>query len=91
MQGKYKLSIMRNVGHIMHEDKSDKTMKFIKDFIRTFRITVKERWNRLLENWEMKNQKVMLPLKYDKLNANKKGEWNMLIYYLVLNRILMLF
>ena len=32
MQGKYKLSIMRNVGHIMHEDKPDEAMKFIKDF-----------------------------------------------------------
>ena len=42
MQGKYKLSIMKNVGHIMHEDKQDETMKFIKDFIMTFRITVKE-------------------------------------------------
>ena len=42
MQGKYKLSIMRNVGHIMHEDKPDEAMKFIKDFVRTFRITAKE-------------------------------------------------
>ena len=42
LQGKYKLSIMKNVGYIIHEDKSNETMKFIKDFIRTFRITVKE-------------------------------------------------
>ena len=26
----------------MHEDKPDESMKFIKDFIRTFRITAKE-------------------------------------------------
>ena len=77
MQGKYKPSIMRNVGHIMHEDKPDEDMKFIKDFISTFRITAKET--------EMKpiigkfgnqdpNQKVIVPLKYDKWNAIKKGE-----------------
>ena len=37
MQGKYKLSIMRIVGHIIIEDKPNETMKFIKDFIRIFR------------------------------------------------------
>ena len=39
MQGKYKLSILRNVGHIMHEDVTDKVMGVIDDFIHTFRIT----------------------------------------------------
>ena len=39
MQGKYKLSILRNVGHIMHEDAPDKVMGVIDDFIHTFRIT----------------------------------------------------
>ena len=40
MQGKYKLSILRNVGHIMHEDAPDKVMGVIDDFIHTFRITL---------------------------------------------------
>ena len=74
MQGKYKLSIMRNVGHIMHEDKPDEAMKFIKDFIRTFRITAKETEMKpiigKLGNQDP-NQKVIVPLKYDKWNANK--------------------
>ena len=39
IQGKYKLSILRNVGHIMHEDVTDKVMGVIDDFIHTFRIT----------------------------------------------------
>ena len=39
MQGKYKLSILRNVGHIMHEDAPDKVMGVIDDFVHTFRIT----------------------------------------------------
>ena len=38
IQGKYKLSILRNVGHIMHEDVTDKVMGVIDDFIHTFRI-----------------------------------------------------
>ena len=71
MQRKYKLSIMRNVGYIMHEDKQNETMKFIKDFIRTFRITAKETEMKpiigKLGNQDP-NQKVIMPLKY------KKGE-----------------
>ena len=39
MQGKYKLSILRDVGHIIHEDEPEKVMKIIDDFIKTFRIT----------------------------------------------------
>ena len=39
MQGKYKLSILRDVGHIIHEDEPAKVMKVIDDFIKTFRIT----------------------------------------------------
>ena len=74
MQGKYKLSIMRNVGHIMHEDKPDEAMRFIKDFIHTFRITAKETEMKpiigKLGNQDP-NQKVIVPMKYDKWNANK--------------------
>ena len=74
MQGKYKLSIMRNVGHIMHEDKPDEAMKFIKEFVKTFRITAKETEMKpiigKLGNQDP-NQKVIVPLKYDKWNANK--------------------
>ena len=74
MQGKYKLSIMRNVGHIMHEDKPDEAMRFIKDFIYTFRITAKETEMKpiigKLGNQDP-NQKVIVPMKYDKWNANK--------------------
>ena len=74
MQGKYKLSILRNVGHIMHEDKPDEVMKVIKDFITTFRITAKETEMKpiigKLGNQDP-NQKVIVPLKYDKWNANK--------------------
>ena len=74
MQGKYKLSIMRNVGHIMHEDKPEEAMKFIKEFVKTFRITAKETEMKpiigKLGNQDP-NQKVIVPLKYDKWNANK--------------------
>lgn len=74
MQGKYKLSILRNVGHIMHEDKPEEVMKVIKDFITTFRITAKETEMKpiigKLGNQDP-NQKVVVPLKYDKWNANK--------------------
>ena len=74
MQGKYKLSIMRNVGHVMHEDKPEEAMKFIKEFVHTFRITAKETEMKpiigKLGNQDP-NQKVIVPLKYDKWNANK--------------------
>ena len=74
MQGKYKLSIMRNVGHVMHEDKPDEAMKFIKEFVNTFRITAKETEMKpiigKLGNQDP-NQKVVVPMKYDKWNANK--------------------
>ena len=33
MQGKYKLSILRNFGHVMHEDVPDKVLGVIDDFI----------------------------------------------------------
>ena len=59
----------------MHEDKQDETMKFVKDFIRTFRITAKEIEMKpiigKLENQDP-NPKVIVPLKYDKWNDNKK-------------------
>ena len=74
MQGKYKLSILRGVGHIIHEDKPDEVMKVIKDFITTFRITAKEEEMKpiigKLGNQDP-NQKVVIPMKYDKWNANK--------------------
>jgi len=74
MQGKYKLSILRNVGHIMHEDKPEEVMKVIKDFITTFRITPKEEEMKpiigKLGNQDI-NQKVIVPLKYDKWNGGK--------------------
>ena len=74
MQGKYKWSIMRNVGHVMHEDKPEEAMKFIKEFVHTFRITAKETEMKpiigKLGNQDP-NQKVIVPLKYDKWNANK--------------------
>ena len=74
MQGKYKLSILRGVGHVMHEDKPEDTMKVIKDFITTFRITAKEEEMKpiigKLGNQDP-NQKVFIPMKYDKWNANK--------------------
>ena len=74
MQGKYKLSILRGVGHIIHEDKPEEVMKIIKDFITTFRITPKEEEMKpiigKLGNQDP-NQKVIVPMKYDKWNANK--------------------
>ena len=74
MQGKYKLSILRGVGHIMHEDKPEEVMKVIKDFITTFRITAKEEEMKpiigKLGNQDP-NQKVVIPMKYDKWNAIK--------------------
>ena len=39
MQGKFKLSVINNVGHIVHEDDPSETYKIIEDFIKTFRIT----------------------------------------------------
>lgn len=74
MQGKYKLSILRGVGHIMHEDKPEEVMKVIKDFINTFRITAKETEMKpiigKLGNQDP-NQKVIPPMKYDKWSGNK--------------------
>ena len=40
IRGKYKLSFLKNVVHIMHEDITDKVMGVIDDFIHTFRITL---------------------------------------------------
>ena len=58
----------------MHEDKPDEAMKFIKEFVKTFRITAKETEMKpiigKLGNQDP-NQKVIVPLKYDKWNANK--------------------
>ena len=41
MQGKFKLSVISNVGHIVHEDNPKATLDIISDFIKTFRITGK--------------------------------------------------
>ena len=59
----------------MNEDKPDETMKFIKDFIRAFRIRAKEtEMKPIIRKFgnQDPNQKVIVPLKYDKWNANKK-------------------
>jgi hypothetical protein len=57
-----------------YEDKPEEVMKVIKDFITTFRITAKETEMKpiigKLGNQDP-NQKVVVPLKYDKWNANK--------------------
>lgn len=39
MQGKFKLSVIKNVGHIIHEDDAKETFNMIKSFIDTFKIT----------------------------------------------------
>jgi len=39
MQGKFKLSVIKNVGHIIHEDDAKETYKIIVSFIDTFKIT----------------------------------------------------
>ncbi len=38
MQGKFKLCVINNVGHIVHEDNPKETYSIIDDFIKTFRI-----------------------------------------------------
>jgi protein phosphatase methylesterase 1 len=39
MQGKFKLSVIKNVGHIIHEDDAKETYNMILSFINTFKIT----------------------------------------------------
>jgi protein phosphatase methylesterase 1 len=41
MQGKFKLSVANNTGHIIHEDDPSETYKLIDDFIKNFRIAPK--------------------------------------------------
>lgn len=41
MQGKFKLSVINNVGHLVHEDDPASTFQIIDNFISTFRITPK--------------------------------------------------
>ena len=41
MQGKFKLTVVRNVGHIMHEDNPEEINKAIEDFVVGFRIKEK--------------------------------------------------
>jgi len=41
MQGKFKLAIINDVGHIIHEDDSKEVSKMIAEFIATFKITSK--------------------------------------------------
>jgi protein phosphatase methylesterase 1 len=41
MQGKFKLCVINNVGHIIHEDNPTETYHIIDDFIKTFRIPAK--------------------------------------------------
>ena len=38
MQGKFKLSVIKNVGHIIHEDDASATFNMIVSFIDTFKI-----------------------------------------------------
>ena len=38
MQGKFKLSVIKNVGHIIHEDDAKATFNMIESFIETFKI-----------------------------------------------------
>jgi protein phosphatase methylesterase 1 len=38
MQGKFKLCVFNNVGHLVHEDNPEATYSMINDFITTFRI-----------------------------------------------------
>ena len=38
MQGKFKLSVISNVGHIIHEDDPKKTAEVIDNFVKIFRI-----------------------------------------------------
>ena len=39
MQGKFKLSVISNVGHIIHEDDAKATFNIITSFVDTFKIT----------------------------------------------------
>jgi protein phosphatase methylesterase 1 len=41
MQGRFKLSVIGNVGHIVHEDDPKSTFELIDEFIKTFRISGK--------------------------------------------------
>lgn len=41
MQGKFKLCVISEVGHIVHEDDPKETIAIIDNFITTFRITSK--------------------------------------------------
>lgn len=41
MQGKFQLSIVNNVGHVIHEDNPHKVIQVIEEFLHTFRITTK--------------------------------------------------
>lgn len=75
MQGKYKLSIVRNVGHIIHEDRPEEALKVIDEFVRTFRITAKQEDIKpiigKLGNQDP-NQKLPVRIKYDTWSANKE-------------------
>ncbi len=41
MQGKFKLAVINDVGHIIHEDDSKEVAKMIAEFISTFKICPK--------------------------------------------------
>ena len=69
MQGKYKLSILRNVGHIMHEDVTDKVMGVIDDFIHTFRITPQlSEMIPVINKLGNQNPEIPVIIKYEKNN-----------------------
>lgn len=41
MQGKFRLMVFSNVGHIVHEDNPEATYEMIDDYINIFKITAK--------------------------------------------------
>jgi protein phosphatase methylesterase 1 len=69
MQGKYKLSILRNVGHVMHEDAPDKVLGVIDDFIHTFRITPQlSEMTPIIGMLGNQNPEIPAMIKYDKFH-----------------------
>ena len=69
MQGKYKLSILKNVVHIMHEDVPDKVMGVVDGFIHTFRITPQlSEMIPVISKLRNQNTEIPAMIKYDKNN-----------------------
>ena len=69
MQGKFKLRVIRNVGHIIHEDDANGAFEVIDDFITTFRIPAKmEDVKPIIGKLGSSNPKI---IKYDMDKLNK--------------------